>query len=342
MTLFHRIRSSFTTQLTLWVAGFVIVIYGVVIFLLVRFSQQVVIDETIETTMQALENTALRIDNTLRQAEMTAFLEHRTFAVDQKLVERLIKENRYFESFIQSLSHAQLVVSADNDGPLSSYIVEAEGGYQRIVYENEDCFVFHEPFYNQRFRLVVICPAQDVFAPFNPVKMFLLVTGLAGLLLILFFCWKVIARHLWPLHLLADSAQLIADGHLAVQVPDSGMKNEIGQLQNSFATMQLALASFMDEMHQKQVEFAHQNTELEQAYQQAQEYDKLKNRFLSNMTDQMIKPIDAVCKCTDQICTRYPSMSKTEMEQIEKSILTETESVTKLLEQLLNVTDATL
>lgn len=126
MTLFHRIRSSFTTQLTLWVAGFVIVIYGVVIFLLVRFSQQVVIDETIETTMQALENTALRIDNTLRQAEMTAFLEHRTFAVDQKLVERLIKENRYFESFIQSLSHAQLVVSADNDGPLSSYIVEAD------------------------------------------------------------------------------------------------------------------------------------------------------------------------------------------------------------------------
>ena len=67
MTLIQKIRTSFSTQLSLWVAGFVLVISGVVIFLLARFSEDVIRDESIDTTMQALENTALHIDNTLRQ-----------------------------------------------------------------------------------------------------------------------------------------------------------------------------------------------------------------------------------------------------------------------------------
>ena len=67
MTPLQKIRTSFSTQLSLWVAGFVLIISAVVIILLVRFSEDVIRDETIDTTLQALENTALRIDNTLRQ-----------------------------------------------------------------------------------------------------------------------------------------------------------------------------------------------------------------------------------------------------------------------------------
>ena len=74
MKLLQKIRSSFTTQLALWVAAFVLVISGVVLILLARFSQNVIHDETTDATMQALENTALRIDKTLRQTEMTARL----------------------------------------------------------------------------------------------------------------------------------------------------------------------------------------------------------------------------------------------------------------------------
>ena len=101
MSIIHKIRSSFTTQLTLWVAGFVTAIYVIVIALLARFSEQVVFEESIETTQQALENTALRIDNILRQADMTAFLEHQTFTVDKAFVERLIRDNSYFVSLNQ-------------------------------------------------------------------------------------------------------------------------------------------------------------------------------------------------------------------------------------------------
>ena len=77
--LVQKIRSSFTLQLTIWVGGGVLLISAVVIFLLAQFSQQVIRDESIEITQQALENMAVRINNGLRQADISARLEHRTF-----------------------------------------------------------------------------------------------------------------------------------------------------------------------------------------------------------------------------------------------------------------------
>ena len=65
MTLLKKkIQTSFSTQLSLMIAAFVLVTSGVVVFLLVSFSKDFLRQERIDTTMQALENLALRIDNT--------------------------------------------------------------------------------------------------------------------------------------------------------------------------------------------------------------------------------------------------------------------------------------
>ena len=76
MKIREKIHTSFTWQLTLWVAGFVLVISGVVIFLLARFSQDSIHQESIDTTQQALENTALRVNNMLTQADFIHYMYH--------------------------------------------------------------------------------------------------------------------------------------------------------------------------------------------------------------------------------------------------------------------------
>jgi len=47
-SIIQKIRTSFTTQLTLWVASLVTVITVVVVGLLALFSQDVIFDETVE------------------------------------------------------------------------------------------------------------------------------------------------------------------------------------------------------------------------------------------------------------------------------------------------------
>ena len=90
-SIIQKVRTSFTTQLTLWVASLVTVISVVVVGLLAMFSQDVIFDETMDTTLQAMETTALRIDNTLRQNEMSARLEGGQVRVNRAAIARLAK-----------------------------------------------------------------------------------------------------------------------------------------------------------------------------------------------------------------------------------------------------------
>lgn len=329
--MFLHIRRSFSTQLSLWVAGFLVVIFCIVIMLLASFLQDVIRDESVETTLQALENTALRIDNTLHKAELTAHQENRTLTVDKAFIERTISDNNFFTVF----HSAQLYVTSLDDDRFSSYIVAGEGGYKEMDYEGEPSYIFYQPVYNKHYSLVLIYPSEYCYGQFTSTQLLLLLSAVIGLLVLLYICWRVIVQYLGPLHRLADSAQRIADGHLDETIPDSRQTDEIGQLQNSISKMQRSLASYMEEMQQKQEALSRQNTQLQEAYDEAQEYDRLKANFVHQMTDQMVGPVDTVCRHTDNIVANYQTLTKPEMAKIQIDILSTTESITQLLGQLM-------
>lgn len=163
MTLIQKIRTSFTTQLSLWVSGFVLVISVLVIILLAVFSQDAIRDESIDTTMQTLENAALRIDNTLRQTEMTARLEKQQMHVDRLRIETLIEENSYLEKIQQALPHARLYVTRRDSSRFDTYIIGSMAGYHELTYEDEDVYVFSQPIGGRDYCLAAVCPADDIY-----------------------------------------------------------------------------------------------------------------------------------------------------------------------------------
>ena len=319
----RKIRRSFTTQLTIWVGGGVLLISAVVILLLARFSQEVIRDESIEITQQALENMAVRINNGLRQADISAQLEHRTFTVDKPMIEKMIEENNQLTAIKQSLPHAQIYVTE------SKAAEKDESSLQK----DQQNYIFRESIYGRQFSIVAVCPIHDLFGKYSDIQKFLVMWGIIGVMILLIILWKVIAYHLHPLHHLADSAQLIADGHLNEPIPDTNHKDEIGQLQNSLSKMQLSLAEYMDEMRQKQDTLNRQNARLEEAYSEAQEYERMKDRFLHDMTNQMTKPVEVVCQNTYSICADYKNLSKADMAKRHIDILEATEKITQLLDQ---------
>ena len=132
-SIIHKVRTSFTTQLTLWVASFVTVISAVVIGLLALFFQDVIFNETVDTTLQALENAALRIDNTLRKEEMQARLDQRQVRVNRAAIERLIDENGGLNKLRQTLPTAELYVTRRDSTHLGVFIAGAESVYKKRV-----------------------------------------------------------------------------------------------------------------------------------------------------------------------------------------------------------------
>jgi methyl-accepting chemotaxis protein len=160
--------------------------------------------------------------------------------------------------------------------------------------------------------------------------------GVSGILVLLIVLWWVIDHHLRPLHLLADSAQRINDGHLDETIPDSRQIDEIGQLQNSLSKMQLSLAAYMTKMKQDQAVLNRQIDALQMAYSEALAYENLKAKFQNDMTNQMTTPVDTLCRHTDTICHHYQNLSSEKMTQLQVEIESATEAIVRLLDKLLN------
>ena len=338
MTPLQKIRTSFTTQLSLWVAGFVLIISGVVIFLLASFSEDVIRDESVDTTMQALENTALRIDNTLRQSEMTARQEHERLRVNRSRIERLIEENGLLAKIQQSLPHAQLYVTRRDSSQFDSYITGGASGYREMKHDDSEICIFSQPVGERPFCIVAVSPINDIYEKYGGMQWILLSWSVVAILLLLYILYVVIGLHLRPLHLLADSAQAIAEGDLTTPIADTQHLDETGRLQHSLSLMQRRLAAYMDEMRQKQDMLNRQHAELQEAYDEAKTYEQKKARFLHDLTDRMAAPVELLCRSTDVICRDYPNLSKDDMTALQADIMQGSETITELLDQLIKDT----
>lgn len=335
MSPLQKIRTSFATQLTLWVAGFVVAIVGIVIILLTGFSQETIYDESIDTTLQALENTVVRIDNTLRQAEMTARLEHHRLRVNRSRVVRLVEEDGSLATMKQLLPNVQLFVTRNDSSRFDAFITGNKRSYRKIEYEGREMIIFSQPIGSRPFSLTAMCPAEDVYGRFSRMNRIIIASSIFGVLLLIFILYFVIAHHLRPLHLLANAAQSIAGGDLKTQIPDTQQQHETGRLQTSLKRMQRSLRTYMEEMQQKRATLSAQNEELQTAYQEAQAYEDKKVKFLHDLTDRMAAPVDAICHSTDIICHDYQRLSRAEMEELQTEVSQKSETITQLLDQLI-------
>ena len=337
-SIIQKVRTSFTTQLTLWVASLVTVISVVVVGLLAIFSQDVIFDETMDTTLQAMETTALRIDNTLRQNEMSARLEGGQVRVNRAAIDRLIEENGSLSKLRQTLPNAELYVTRRDSTQLGIFIAGEQSGYRRMEHDGREMFIFTQPLGDRPFVLTAVCPAEDVYGRYSRMQGFLLLRGMVGVVILLIVLYFIVGRHLRPLHWLADSAQSIAEGNLDTPIPDAHHEHEAGRLQNSLVKMQQALKAYMTEMQQKQVTLSKQNAELKAAYAEVQAYEVKKTNFVHDMTAQMAQPVERLCQEAETICRDAATMTREEMAQRQAVIIKDSETITQLLDKLMKET----
>ena len=337
-SIIQKVRTSFTTQLTLWVASLVTVISVVVVGLLAIFSQDVIFDETMDTTLQAMETTALRIDNTLRQNEMSARLEGGQVRVNRAAIDRLIEENGSLSKLRQTLPNSELYVTRRDSTQLGIFIAGEQSGYRRMEHDGREMFIFTQPLGDRPFVLTAVCPAEDVYSRYSRMQGFLLLRGMVGVVILLIVLYFIVGRHLRPLHWLADSAQSIAEGNLDTPIPDAHHEHEAGRLQNSLVKMQQALKAYMTEMQQKQVTLSKQNAELKAAYAEVQAYEVKKTNFVHDMTAQMAQPVERLCQEAETICRDAATMTREEMAQRQAVVMQDSETITQLLDKLMKET----
>ena len=225
-------------------------------------------------------------------------------------------------------------------------MMAGQEGYKRIKKNGKDCYVFYKPFTRNEvtgrymgdmgWSVGIVYPEEDIFGAYNRLLSYVLLIAIVGILLFALLCQLIIHRRLLPLLFLTKSAHRIANGHYDEPIPDSHQHDEIGQLQNHFQLMQLALAKHVDELEKLNEELKGQGERLRVAYHQAQAADRLKTSFLHNMTNQMLSPVQLISERVNDLW-HLETMKPEAVDKMADDIQKEGEVITDLLNHLIEL-----
>ena len=166
----------------------------------------------------------------------------------------------FYTIFTETLEQEDTALTA-----LGHAMQRGEEGMRQLVIDGQESYVFYKPLGNTGWSVAIVCPESDIFGAFNRLRRAVTIAVLAGLLLLLLVCIRVITRELKPLRLLADQARVIAKGNFDETLPESKRIDEIGQLSQSFSDMQRSLAGYIEELKQTTAQKASIENELKVA-----------------------------------------------------------------------------
>lgn len=220
-----------------------------------------------------------------------------------------------------------------------------ETGYRRVFVENDYSYVFYKPFtrlsipgrieQHLDWSVAIVFPEKEIMGDFIRMRSNIILVSLIGWLLLVSLCLYVTRRQLKPLRMLANSAQLISEGHYDEVVPYNRHHDEVATLQKNFRKMQMSLAEHMGRLQQLTYSLQERGKGLVEAYEQAKDDEHMKTAVLHNMSNKMITPANAINEIVETLSKNYRMVDEKEVTMHVRNIERRSKAVTELLDQLL-------
>lgn len=235
----------------------------------------------------------------------------------------------------------QITSQSDEVKEVAGKMLAGQRGDQPLRLDGVNSHVFYMPFKNIGWSIALICPENELYEPLNNLLLLMTALTIAGLLLLLLYCYIVIRRQLRPLRQLTEATGRIAEGELDKPLPVSHRLDEIGHLQNSFQTMQSSLADHIGKINQMATVLQERNVALNVANEKAKEAELVKAAFRHSMTGQMIQPVSEMLKDIDSVRKALEVGDNNELAHLTDSIDKSSKDVIKVLNQMLEQSQQT-
>ena len=138
-----------------------------------------------------------------------------------------------------------------------------------------------------------------------------------------------------PIYKLRDVADELGGGNLSVR-SDVESGDEIGSLAKSFNQMAGARQQVEEQRRILIEELEFKNAKLEEAYEELQSLDKMKDEFISNVSHELRTPLTSI-KSAAEILLRYPDEDPEIQEEFLGIINTESDRLTRLINDVLDL-----
>ncbi|MBR1668192.1 MAG: histidine kinase [Bacteroidaceae bacterium] len=214
-------------------------------------------------------------------------------------------------------------------------MVAGKTGMAQLHIDGEECYVFYRPLSRTNWSLAVVYPESEIFRGYN--NLFYIVLGIigVGLLLMLFLCRQIVKKAIVPVNQLARQAHDITAGHFDERMPQSERIDAVGQLQNSFASMQQSISAHVHDIQQMNEEIEQRNEELVVANQLAHEADLKKTAFMQDITHQVRTPLNIITGFAQVLREGYQLVTEEEMVTIIDAMQENSKNITGIIGMLM-------
>ena len=280
---FHR--HSLSLKLGATIIAFVVLLFVSSVGLLYIRSRQLVKQEALERAEKALDKMVLRFSCYLSEQE----------AVEDNL--KWITDQDQLPDSLQNFTHHFLTLSKtiDEDKPYpNSYCLILEPNDTLPDLNGEPCYVFQKTLQQTGGRIALICPERDILGSYKRLGYIIFTVLAIGLILLLIFFMRTITRFVSPLNQLVRQSQYIASGHFGEPMARTRRTDLVGQLQNSFSTMQESLAEQIGQLQQANERAEERNRELLRLNDLAQKARLEKKAFLQDVSHQIRTPLNII------------------------------------------------
>ena len=144
-------------------------------------------------------------------------------------------------------------------------VSSSETDYMMMI-NRTPSYLFYAPVKGTDWILVVVAPRVVLGLMGLVVGLFMLVVVLVIIQVTFLVCRFVIKRSAKPLKVLADAADMVAQGHFDTRLPSIKYNDEIHQLRDSFENMQQSLATYVEDLKTTTAAKASMENELEIAH----------------------------------------------------------------------------
>lgn len=223
---------------------------------------------------------------------------------------------------------------------LGHEMITGDKGNLRVVLNGTSCLVCYQSVPDTRWSLALVIPDREILQGYYRLANIIVPLIVIGLMIILLIIQRIVTQAIKPLNQLLTQSQIIAEGNYDRRIPHTQSHDAVGQLQNSFATMQESLDRHVSDIKKVADETKRSNEELVKAAQLAEEADRQKTLFIQNVTHQIRTPLNIIMGFAQVLRSSMGEIPRDEVKKIVDMMDHNTKTLSRMLLMLYDSSDA--